>query len=241
MARGRPKKTVKNTETLPEINENCAREPKEPQAESQEPKFVDHEVERQTAAIRAVRDVEIERLLTDLRLLRSYFTKEQLQSPVLQCLAKILPNLSVVNDKENKHVEVRWNDRDTRLSMSCADGRDIHASLLQRLSMAYPDSSIAIPPFGGIYSGKTVRTSFLGADNLHIKDLVLEDPAETQTRAMQEVLQTPGVTSQRLSVGMTPKTLRQPKPGEMLLSVHGSPLGVYKENNMEAIHESEES
>ena len=44
------------------------------------------------------------------------------------------------------------------------------------------------------------------------------------------------MSSQRLSVGMTLKTLRQPKPGEMLLSVHGSPLGVYKENNMEAIH-----
>ena len=35
---------------------------------------------------------------------------------------------------------------------------------------------------------------------------------------------------------MTPKTLRLPKPGEMLLSVRGSPLGVYKEDNMEAIH-----
>lgn len=34
---------------------------------------------------------------------------------------------------------------------------------------------------------------------------------------------------------MTPKTLRLPKPGEMLLSVHGSPLGVFKENNMETI------
>lgn len=44
------------------------------------------------------------------------------------------------------------------------------------------------------------------------------------------------MTSQRLSIGMTPKTLRLPKPGEMLLSVHGSPLGVFKENNMEAIH-----
>jgi hypothetical protein len=44
------------------------------------------------------------------------------------------------------------------------------------------------------------------------------------------------VSSQRLSVGMTPKTLRLPKPGEMLLSVHGSPLGVYKEDNMEAIN-----
>lgn len=40
----------------------------------------------------------------------------------------------------------------------------------------------------------------------------------------------------RLSVGMTPKTLRLPKPGEMLLSVHGSPLGIFKEDNMESIH-----
>lgn len=44
------------------------------------------------------------------------------------------------------------------------------------------------------------------------------------------------MSSQRLSVGMTPKTLRLPKPGEMLLSVRGSPLGVYKEDNMEAIN-----
>lgn len=44
------------------------------------------------------------------------------------------------------------------------------------------------------------------------------------------------MTSQRLSIGMTPKTLRLPKQGEMLLSVHGSPLGVYKENNMDAIN-----
>ena len=42
-------------------------------------------------------------------------------------------------------------------------------------------------------------------------------------------------TSQRMSVGVTPKTLRQPKRGEMLLSVHGSPLGLYEEDNMGAI------
>ncbi|KAJ1412873.1 Cell division protein borealin [Sesbania bispinosa] len=56
-----------------------------------------------------------------------------------------------------------------------------------------------------------------------------------------QALHTPGVSGQMLPVGMTPKTLRQPKPGEMLLSVHGSPLGVYKENNMEAIQEIEGS
>lgn len=41
--------------------------------------------------------------------------------------------------------------------------------------------------------------------------------------------------SNRLSFGMTPKTVRLPKHGEMLLSVHGSPLGVYKDDNLAAI------
>ncbi|RID77119.1 hypothetical protein BRARA_A00049 [Brassica rapa] len=36
-----------------------------------------------------------------------------------------------------------------------------------------------------------------------------------------------------LHFGMTaPKTRRQPKPGEMMLSVHGTPLGVYKQKFM---------
>lgn len=112
-------------------------------------------VERQVGAIRAVRDVEVEHLLTELRLLRSYFSKEQLQTPVLQFFKESLPNLSIVNDKENKKFEVTWNDTDNRLSMSCAEGRDVHASLLQRLSMAFPDCSAAVPPLGGFeYSGK---------------------------------------------------------------------------------------
>jgi hypothetical protein len=34
---------------------------------------------------------------------------------------------------------------------------------------------------------------------------------------------------------MTPKTVRLPKNGEVLLSVHGSPLGMYKEENLAAI------
>ncbi|KAF7834237.1 uncharacterized protein G2W53_009096 [Senna tora] len=243
MAKRRAKRTVRRTESVPETSGIGADEPKEPQIQTQEAQFIDleREVQRQTDAIRAVRDVEIEHLLTELRLLRSYFNKEQLQKPVLQFFEENFPNLSVVNDKENKKFEVRWNDKDRRFSVSCADQRDVHASFLQRLSMAYPDCCTANPALGGYeYSSKAGRVSLLGADNLHINEFVWGEPSEIQTLAMQDALQTPGVSSQRLSVGMTPKTLRLPKPGEMLLSVHGSPLGVYKENNMESIHESEE-
>ncbi|OIV98420.1 hypothetical protein TanjilG_16747 [Lupinus angustifolius] len=234
MAKRKAKKTVKATEPVPDPVE-------EPQIQKQQPKLMDHEieVERQIAAIRAVRDVEIERLLTELRLLRSSFNAVQLQKPVLQVFEETLPNLEIVNE-ENKKFEVRWKEKGSRMSISCANREDVHASLLQRLSMAYP-AAASVPRFHGFeYSSNAGRTSFLGTDNLHFNDCVLEEPSESQTLAMQECLRTPGVTSQRLSVGMTPKTLRVPKPGEMLLSVHGSPLGVYKENNMEAIHESEE-
>lgn len=44
------------------------------------------------------------------------------------------------------------------------------------------------------------------------------------------------VANHRLSVGVTPKSLRLPKHGEMLLSVRGSPLGVYREENLETIN-----
>ncbi|KAJ7956888.1 Translation initiation factor [Quillaja saponaria] len=245
MPRGRARRTVKKTAPSAGINENDAENAKEPQIEEEEAKqeaqFIDQEVERQVAAIRAIRDLEIEHLLTKLRLLRSYLNKEQLQTPVLQFFEQSLPNLSVVSDTENKQFEVQWSDKDGGLSMNYAGGESIHTSLLHRLSLAYPNCSTAIPPLSSFqFSSKAVKTSFLGADNLHIKDFVFEEPSDTQTLQMQEALQTPGVSSQRLSIGMTPKTLRQPKRGEMLLSVHGSPLGVYKEDNMEAICESEE-
>ncbi|GAU41036.1 hypothetical protein TSUD_133430 [Trifolium subterraneum] len=224
MPRGRPKKLVK------------------PVPEPKEPHFMDHEIkalEQQIGAIRAVKEVKTEHLLTDLRYLRTCFSKEQLQKPLVEIFEETLPNLSIVDDKESNKFEVIWKDKES-MNMN---GGDVHASLLQRLSMAYPHCSSSIPPFAGAfeYSSNAVgRTSFIGADNPYLKDFVLDEPSETQILATQEGLQTPGVTSQRLSVGMTPKTLRVPKPGEMLLSVHGSPLGVYKDNNMEAIHESEE-
>ncbi|XP_020980912.1 uncharacterized protein LOC107495025 [Arachis duranensis] len=218
---------------------------KELKTRTQQPQFkeLEIEVEHQISAIRVVRDVEIERLLMELRLVRSCFSEEQLRKPMLQVFEETLPNLSIVKDEENGKFDVKWKERGSRMSTTCGGvGRDLHASLFQRLSIAFPSECPAsVPQFGGFeYSSNTGRTGYLGDENLHFKDFVFEEPCEAQTLASQEGLQTPNVSSQRLSVGMTPKTLRLPKPGEMLLSVHGSPLGVYKENNMEAIYESEE-
>ncbi|KAL3851404.1 hypothetical protein ACJIZ3_013286 [Penstemon smallii] len=206
------------------------------QSVSKKEAFEDREVERQSAAIRDLRDMEIEQLQTMLRLLRSYFNEEQLQVPVLQFFKENLPNLSII--EKDVQYEVGWKDKDGNISMNQVDDNTLHASLLHRLSMAYPDYSAGIASLGGFeFSNKSVKTGFFGADKLQIRSLVLEEPSDSQ---MKDGLQTPDVNNNKLLVGMTPKTLRIPKQGEMLLSVHGSPLGVYKEDNMETIQETED-
>ncbi|RVW55172.1 hypothetical protein CK203_066946 [Vitis vinifera] len=61
------------------------------------------------------------------------------------------------------------------------------------MSIAYPDCSAAVPSFGGFeFSSKAVKTSLLGADNLQIRDFVLEEPSETQMMGLQDAFQTPG-------------------------------------------------
>ncbi|XAR73315.1 hypothetical protein NMG60_11007236 [Bertholletia excelsa] len=232
MAKRRAKRIVKHSASSP-ANNIDADASKKIATGKEEDAFRDEEVERRTAAIRAIRDVEIDNLLTGLRLLRSNFNKEQLQTPVLLFFEDNLPNLSVQKTRKGQY-EVQWKDKDGNLSMNQADGRNIHAPLLHQMSITYSDCSAAMPSFGGFeFSSKAMKASVLGSDNLQIKDF---EPAHTQVLGLPDAFQTPGVSGHRLSVGMTPKTLRLPKHGEMLLSVHGSPLGVYKED-MEAIHE----
>ncbi|KAL4576207.1 hypothetical protein LXL04_012296 [Taraxacum kok-saghyz] len=198
------------------------------------------EVEPQHAAIRAISEVEIQRLLTTLRLLKSNISKEQLQTSLLQYFEEHLLRLTVSRTDKNGAIEVKWKDKDTGdLSMNTADGGNRITSFLQHMSMSYPHCSTAIPSVGGgfEFSSQIGKTSFIGTDNLQMNDFIMEEPSDhTHIIGFEDSMQTPGVTSQRLSVGMTPKTLRLPKQGEMLLSVHGSPLGVFKENNMDAIH-----
>lgn len=104
-------------------------------------------VERQISAIRAIRDVETEHLLTNLRLLRSYFNKEQQRTPLMQYFKENFQNLSIVRNGENGQMEVQWIDKDGNVSMN--DGMDLHETLLRRLSIAYSGCSAAIPSLGG--------------------------------------------------------------------------------------------
>ncbi|KAK9167822.1 hypothetical protein Scep_003013 [Stephania cephalantha] len=238
MAKRRAKRTVKHQPRQLERVE----EEEEPARKDQTQSSADDEVERRIAAIDAIRNAEIGHLLTGLRLLRSNFSNEQLQTPVMQFFKENMPNLSVKMGEKDGQFEVGWKGKDGNVSLSDADERNMHASLLQRLSKEYDGCGAGMSALGGYgLSSKAVNVDLFGAANLQIPDFVVEEPSETQMLGLQEAFQTPGANNpQRLSFGTTPKTRRLPKHGEMLLSVRGSPLGVFKEDNMEAINESEE-
>lgn len=108
-------------------------------------------VECQSAAVRAICNLEIKDVLSLLRLLRSKLNDEQLHIPVVQFFRENLPNLAVVRNEDGTH-EVKRKEADGNLSMDQFDGRNLHVSLLRQLSMAYPDCSNAIPSFGGFGS-----------------------------------------------------------------------------------------
>lgn len=96
-------------------------------------------VERQIAAIRAIFDVEVEQTRTALRLLCSYFTEEQLDTPVLEFFKENLPDLSMTQNEETREIEIKWkNEIDGESSMGNVDGVEMTCSIIKRLSMNFP-------------------------------------------------------------------------------------------------------
>ncbi|THU67578.1 hypothetical protein C4D60_Mb05t26150 [Musa balbisiana] len=192
--------------------------------------FNSREVERRTSAIQAICIAETENLLSRLRLLRSYLSKEQLETPALKFFHENLPNVTVTRNEKYQVFELQWKNREDYLLENPGGGKFARASISNALNM---------PAMCGLqFSVNSVKKNLLETANLQMPDFGLDEPSENQIRGRRDAFETPGATSNRLSFGMTPKTLRLPKNGEMLLSVHGSPLGVYKEESLAAIHES---
>lgn len=72
-------------------------------------------------------------------MLRSYFTEEQLQTPVLDFFKENLPNLTIARNEESGEIELKWNEKNGDSFMGNADGVDLNYSVLKRLSMGFPD------------------------------------------------------------------------------------------------------
>ncbi|KAJ3698962.1 hypothetical protein LUZ61_002667 [Rhynchospora tenuis] len=180
--------------------------------------FNKREVERRLAALQAIREAETESLLSRLRYIMACMTKEQIEMPALQFFKEHFPNMEVVRNEKYSAFELKWKD-----DVVCENGHYGFGGNCR--------ASVA-PSTGGLqFSVDSVRKSLSEAVGTNYLDFV----------GARSSLQTPGAMSSRLSFGMTPKTVRLPKNGEMLLSVRGSPLGVYKEEDLASISTIHES
>ncbi|XP_062220593.1 uncharacterized protein LOC133919997 [Phragmites australis] len=185
------------------------------------------ESERRITAIKAIEEAEDESIHSRLQLLQSYFSKEQLEANALEYFRENFPNLSVVHNEKYDEVELKWNDGDKCIIGDILDDKILQASIA------------SLPTVGGLqFPGDSVGKDFYRRTSFGLSDFAWSELPAGQMAGAADAFQTPGAASNRLSFGMTPKTVRLPKNGEMLLSVHGSPLGVYKEENLAAIQES---
>ncbi|KAE8782672.1 hypothetical protein D1007_43941 [Hordeum vulgare] len=186
----------------------------------------DQEYERRKAAIGAIQAAETESVVSRLRLVRSYISEEQLDTGALQFFQENLPNVSVGRNGEQGELELKWKEWHDLITGYQRGDKVSRASI----------TSLATAP-GFHFLGESAQKNFIES-TFDFNNFNWSELPESQTIGAPDSLQTPGATSSRLSFGMTPKSVRQPKNGEMLLSVHGSPLGMYKEENLAAITES---
>ena len=66
---------------------------------------------------------------------------------MLQFFVENFPNLSLVRSGKNGQAELQWNTKEGEVYMD--DRRDVHASLLRRLSIAYSDYSAPVASLEG--------------------------------------------------------------------------------------------
>lgn len=171
-----PKRKAKECVKLTEEDRN---DEKRIRIEEKKEDFVDEEVERQIAAIRAIRDVEIEQMLTALRLLRSYFTEEQLHTPVLDFFKENLPDLSISRNEETGEIELKWRDENGDSFAGNENGVDMNYSILKRLSMRFTDL-YSRSSLGGYDLPDNVKANLLGTDNPQLDNLVFRGHLRTK-------------------------------------------------------------
>ncbi|KAM0846634.1 hypothetical protein ACQ4PT_055541 [Festuca glaucescens] len=187
--------------------------------------LADQEIERRKAAIRAIQAAENKSVLSRLHLVRSYISKEQQETWASQFFQENLPNVSVVRNEQQDELELTWKGWDDYINGDQRDDTRFHDLRSRRWQLLL------------VFISQEIQKNFIES-SFDLNNFTWSELPEGQMTEAGDSLQTPGATSTRHSFGMTPKTVRLPKNGEVLLSVHGSPLGMYKEENLAAITES---
>ncbi|KAH9288072.1 hypothetical protein KI387_032189 [Taxus chinensis] len=219
--KGRPKKLKRESFPVIENEKNGKNDGNSGELADQEQLLeLNHrEVERRIVAIQAIRDAQIEHVLTQLRVARSMFSKEQLSMPLLQFLKEYCPNTIAVNNPEgiielerkNQNYDVAGSyvgEKEWRPSIGC------QGSFGHQTSVSVDDQTADVmpTPLGFHFTSSAVKDKFLRSIGIHVSSLAFEENSEIKITDGENSFQTPNMGDKtQSSIGITPKSRRLPK------------------------------
>uniref|UniRef100_A0ACD5YUR8 Uncharacterized protein n=1 Tax=Avena sativa TaxID=4498 RepID=A0ACD5YUR8_AVESA len=158
-------------------------EPPGPDAPAQEQLrwLADQEIQRRKAAIRAIQAAEVESVLSRLRLVRTYISKEQEETCALHYFQENLPNVSVVPNEKQDELELKWKEWDNLINGDQRDDKVSRASITSLATAA-----------GFHFSGDSVQKNFIES-SFDFNNFTWGELPEGQMTGAADSLQTPGV------------------------------------------------
>ncbi|KAI5077925.1 hypothetical protein GOP47_0007749 [Adiantum capillus-veneris] len=196
------------------------------------------EADRRVSAIKAVCDAEVEGYLTQLRVALSMLSKEVREMPLGEFVSRFCPDRELIRASDSHIVELRQKSQKLTLAdcPSVADSFEFHGLPIPSLQ-----GQALSTPHGFPFSTSTVKDfsaqiARVAHDESEDEEFLKFMESFRSSKVFHSNVKIPA-TCDKLMVGVTPKTMRLPKTGETLLSVNGSPLGVYDKDGMTSIQE----
>ncbi|MCO5600067.1 hypothetical protein L7F22_054177 [Adiantum nelumboides] len=193
------------------------------------------EADRRVAAIKAVCDAEVEGYLTQLRVALSMLPKELRGMPIGEFVSRFCSDREFIRAPDSHIVELRPKLAECP---SVADSFEFHGHSNPSVQgqplptqHGFPFSTSMVKDFSTQIASKAAQH-----DESEDEEFLKFMESFRSSKFFQSNIKTPATCDPSM-VGVTPKTMRLPKTGETLVSVNGSPLGIYDKDGMTSIRE----
>lgn len=186
------------------------------------------QAEQHIAAIRAVRDAQVEGYLTQLRVALSMLSKEVRAMRLDEFVSRFCPDRELIKDPDSGIIELRQKAQGL---IHTENPNPSLQNLVQPTPCGFPFSSSAVKDMSLLRMADKVAL-----DESEDEEFLKFMESFRSSKFFHPNITTPA-TGGNSMLGVTPKTMRLPKKGETLLSVNGSPLGVFEKEGIQAIPE----
>lgn len=225
---GRPRKPAARKPLAPkDSNVVHHQQPRLPDGTPQMMMDLNHrEAERHIVAIREVRNAKVEGYLVQLQVALSMLSKEVRAMRLDEFVSRFCPDRELIRDPDSCMIELRHKVRDS-MSFEFPTKNPSLQNLVQPTPCGLPFSSSTVKDMSRQMADKIAQ------DEPDDEEFLKFMESFRSSKFFHSNLTTPRTDGH----SMTPKTTRLPKKGEALLSVNGSPLGVFEKDGIEAIPE----